>query len=147
MSTGRVVPHADRDSAEWWAALARHELVQQRCDDCGRWRWPPRAICGECGSFAWSWQPISGNGVVQSWITTHHAFLPGFTAPYDTVFVRLVEQDDIVMPGTWFGAGPPATGMAVRAHFDDIEHDGASHVTLLGWEGPSGPAERTHGGD
>ena len=39
----------DRDSAEWWEALRRHELVIQRCDDCGAWRWPPRAICGECG--------------------------------------------------------------------------------------------------
>ena len=129
----RLLPAADRDSAEWWSALARHELVQQRCDDCGRWRWPARVMCGECGSFAWSWQPISGRGTVTSWITTHHAFLPGFSAPYHTVFVRLDEQDDIVMPGTWFGDGAPVTGMAVRAHFDDIDGEDG-RVTLLGWE-------------
>ena len=125
----RLLPAADRDSAEWWAALARHELVQQRCDDCGRWRWPPRAMCGECGSFAWSWQLVAGTGTVHTWITTHHAFLPGFTAPYHTVFVGLDVQDDIVLPGTWFGERAPVTGSAVRAHFDDAADD----VTLLGW--------------
>ena len=198
--TERLVPYPDRDSAPWWAALAEHRLVQQRCDDCGRWRWPPRAICGGCASFAWSWQPVPGTGEVVSWITTHHAFLPGFEAPYHTVFVRLtvasdtvpgtaevsdtvasdtvpgtaemsdtvasdtvpgtaevsetVASDtvpgtaevsettgdrvrgDIVMPGTWFGAGPPAMGMVVRAHFDDIDTDDG-RVTLLGWR----PAE------
>ena len=132
--TERLVPYADRDSAPWWDALARHELVHQRCDACGRWRWPPRAMCGDCGSFEWSWQPVSGDGEVVSWITTHHAFLPGFHAPYHTVFVRIAESDDIVMPGTWFGDGPPHTGLAVRAHFDDIEQAEGARVTLLGWE-------------
>jgi len=95
-------------------------------------------MCGDCGSFDWSWQPVSGNGEVVSWITTHHAFLPGFEAPYHTVFVRIDESSDIVMPGTWFGAGPPHTGMLVRAHFDDIEPEGGERVTLLGWQ----PTER-----
>jgi uncharacterized OB-fold protein len=144
MSTERVLPFVDRDSAAWWDALARHELVQQRCDGCGRWRWPPRAICGDCGSFEWSWQPVSGRGVVTSWIATHHAFLPGFNAPYHNVFVRLAEQDDIVMPGAWFGEGPPVTGMAVRAHFDDIEREDG-RVTLLGWR-PQDHHESATGG-
>jgi uncharacterized protein len=131
----RVVPVPDRDSKPWWAAVARHELVQQQCRACGRWRWPPRALCGECGSLEWSWEPIVDTGTVVSWITTHHAFLPGFVAPYHTVFVRLhladgCEQDDVVMPGTWFGSVAPATGMVVRAHFDDITDDSA----LIGWE-------------
>jgi uncharacterized OB-fold protein len=135
----RLVPFPDRDSAPWWAALARHELTQQRCGNCGRWRWPPRAMCGECGSFDWSWEPITDRGTVVSWITTHHAFLPGFQAPYHTVFVRLEltegsDQDDVVMPGTWFGDEPPAVGMTVQAHFDDIPVAGDEPVTLLGWE-------------
>ncbi|HEV8296483.1 MAG TPA: zinc ribbon domain-containing protein [Acidimicrobiales bacterium] len=143
----RLVPYADRDSAPWWAAVARHELVQQRCDACATWRWPPRAMCGECASFDWSWQPIVDTGTVVSWIRTHHAFLPGFHAPYETVFVRLhlaegCDQDDIVMPGTWFGTIPPKTGMIVQAHFDDIPVDsggvdGDDHVSLVGWK-PAG---------
>jgi uncharacterized OB-fold protein len=130
----RLVPYPDRDSAPWWAALARHEMVHQRCDDCGTWRWPPRAMCSECGSFTWSWQRVSGLGTIVSCIRTHHAFLPGFTAPYDTVFVSVDEQADIVMPGTWHGAVRPVVGQRVRVHYDDIPTDDGDHVALAGWE-------------
>lgn len=123
-----MIPGADRDSTPWWEALARHELVQQRCDGCGRWRWPPRAMCGECGSFAWSWQPVSGDGTVVSHIRTHHSFLPGIEAPYSTVFVALAEQDDVVLVGFWVGEEEPATGQAVRATFVARDDE-----TLLGW--------------
>jgi uncharacterized protein len=136
---GRLVPYPDRDSAPWWSALAAHQLIQQQCSNCRRWRWPPRALCGSCGSLDWSWEPMLPTGTVASWITTHHAFLPGFQAPYHTVFVRLdlahdTDQDDVIMPGTWFGPEAPSTGMAVQAHFDDVTvAAGDDPVTLLGW--------------
>ncbi len=129
----RLVPFPDRDSAPWWAAVARHEFVQQRCESCGTWRWPPRAMCSACTSFAWSWQPAAGTGTVRAAIRTHHAFLPGFRAPYDTVFVSLDEQADIVMPGTWHAAPRPEVGMRVQVHFDDIAVGGADPVALVGW--------------
>jgi len=128
----RLVPYPDRDSAPWWQAAARHETVHQRCDDCGTWRWPPRAICGECGSLAWSWQSVAGTGTVISCIRTHHAFLPGFHAPYHTVFVSIDEQPDIVMPGSWHHDSAPSVGMRVRVFFDDV--DGYDEtITLIGW--------------
>lgn len=123
-----MIPGADRDSTPWWEALARHELVHQRCDDCGRWRWPPRAMCGECASFAWSWQPVSGDGAVVSHIRTHHSFLPGIEAPYTTVFVALAEQEDVVLVGFWRGESEPSIGEAVRVEL--VEREGE---TLLGW--------------
>lgn len=124
-----MIPGVDRDSRPWWDALARHELVHQRCDPCGRWRWPPRAMCGECGSFAWSWQPVSGRGVVLGWTRTHHSFLPELEAPYTTVFVALEEQADVVLPSFWLGDAEPAVGRSVTALFID-QDDG---TTLLGW--------------
>ena len=123
-----MIPGADRDSTPWWEAVARHELLQQRCHDCGRWRWPPRAICGECGSFAWSWLPASGEGTVLAWIRTRHGFLPGLEAPYVTVQVALAEQDDITMIGSWESAAEPTIGQRVRAVF--VSRSGE---TTVGW--------------
>ena len=123
-----MIPGADRDSTPWWEAVARYELVQQRCDECGRWRWPPRAMCGECGSFVWTWQPVSGRGTVLGWIRTHHSFLPGLEAPYVTVQVALEEQDDVTMIGSWEGSGDPVIGQAVTAVFVD-----RSGETTVGW--------------
>jgi uncharacterized OB-fold protein len=131
----RATPYPDRDSQPWWDALRRHELMLPRCDDCGAWRWPPRALCGRCASLAVSWQPWAGTGTIVSVIRTHQKFLPDLPPPFWTVFVAQTEQADIIMPGTWFGAADPVIGMAVRAHLDDVsDDDGQLAATLVGWE-------------
>ena len=130
----RPVPHPDRDSAPWWEGLARHELRFQRCARCRAWRFPPRAICNRCGSFDHHWEPVSGRATVASWIVNHHAFLPGFESPYAVVLVRLDEQDDLLLPGSFVGALEGLrTGLPVRAVFDDVR-GGEEPVTLLAWE-------------
>jgi uncharacterized OB-fold protein len=134
---GRPRPVPDRDSRPWWAALARHELVLQACGQCGAWRWPPRALCNRCGSLAWEWKAASGRGAVASWIVNHHGFSDAFGSPYVVVLVRLDEQDDLLLPGSWSGA-PDGHGLRidlpVAAAFEDVAGDGGRDaVTLLGW--------------
>jgi uncharacterized OB-fold protein len=127
----RPLPHPDRDSAPWWDALARHELLVQRCRACGAWRFPPRAICNRCASFDVEWAPISGRGTVAWWVVNHHPFSDDFTTPYAVVTVRLDEQDDVLVIGSYRGdVADIRAGLPVRAVFDDA----ASGVTLLSWE-------------
>ena len=40
----RIVPSPDGLTAEFYAHLAGGELRLQRCDDCERWRHPPRIL-------------------------------------------------------------------------------------------------------
>ena len=102
----------------------------QRCSHCRAWRFPPRAICNRCGSFDHAWEPPSGRGTVASWIVNHHAFSADFAPPYAVVTVRLDDQDDVLVVGSFAGAiHDLATGLPVRAVFDDVV-DG---VTLLSW--------------
>lgn len=129
-ATPRPVPHPDRDSAPWWDALARHELLLQRCRQCRAWRFPPRAICNRCGSFDHDWEPVSGRASVASWVVNHHAFSADFTPPYAVVTVRLDEQDDVLVIGSYAGETDELrTGLLVAARFDDV----ADGVTLLSW--------------
>jgi uncharacterized OB-fold protein len=133
----RPLPYPDRDSRPWWEALARHELILQRCAACGAWRWPARALCGRCGSLDWTWAPASGRGTVASWIVNHHAFSRAFPSPYVVLLVRLEEQDDLLLPGA--SAGDPsgrdlAVGLAVIVTFEDLGlPEGQEPVTLLRW--------------
>jgi uncharacterized OB-fold protein len=132
--TDYVVPIPDRDSKPWWDAVARHELIHQRCSACGAWRWPPRAMCNRCYGFEWSWQPVSGKGTIVSFIRTHHPFLAYMKAPYYTVFVAIDEQPDIIMPGSWLSEATPDCGDAVEVAYDDIPRDeGQEPVALVGW--------------
>lgn len=129
--TTHPLPHPDRDSAPWWEALARHELVFQRCARCRAWRFPPRAVCNRCGSFDFGWEAASGDGTVASWVVNHHAFSDDFTTPYVVLTVRLAEQDDLLVIGSYRGdPDGVTTGMPVRAIFDDV----AEGATLLAWE-------------
>jgi uncharacterized protein len=135
---------ADRDSAPWWEALARHELLIQRCDGCDRWRWPPRATCNSCGSFQWSWHEPSGRGHVASWTVTHRA-ASDIAVPYVVVLVRIEEQDDIFLPGHFDGpqTGVGLTvGLEVFASFEDVETADGTPVTLLCWNRATNGAGR-----
>lgn len=138
--TARPAPAVERDSAEWWAALARHELVCARCEDCGTWRWPARAICGRCGSLGWTFAPVSGRGEVASFVVNRHGFGGLVPVPSTVLLVRLAEQHDLLLPGGW--AGPPdgagvAIGLPVTVGFEDVPgSDSADPYTLLRW----GPA-------
>lgn len=137
----RPRPAVERDSVEWWAALGRHELVLPRCADCGTWRWPPRAICGRCGSLDWSFRPASGRGTVASFVVNRHGFGGAFPLPSTVLLVRLAEQDDLLLPGSWSGApdgADVAMGMPVVVAFADVGADaGGDAMTLLSW----GPAD------
>ena len=139
----RPVPTPDRDSRPWWEAMARHELLVQRCGACARLRWPPRALCGDCGAFAWSWAPASGRATVASWIVNHHPFGDAFPSPYIVVTGRLVEQDDILIPGGY--AGPPdggdlVMGAPLDAGYEDVEAEDRGTWTLLRWQPAAPPA-------
>ncbi|MXW57280.1 MAG: hypothetical protein F4124_12315 [Acidimicrobiia bacterium] len=125
-------PYPERDSAPWWERINQHRFELQRCDGCGAWRWPPRAMCGRCASFEYAWTPLSGRATVESWVVNHHAFLPGFASPYTVVLGRLDEQDDLCLPATWQGGDEPVAGQPIEVAFEDhVDDEGP--FTLLAW--------------
>jgi uncharacterized OB-fold protein len=95
----RMLPGADGLGAEFYEHAARTgQLHLQRCDDCGRWRHPPRIRCAACGSDAWSWQPVAGTGRLFTWTVTHRAVDPAFAEelPYVIAVVELDEGPRVV---------------------------------------------------
>lgn len=132
-----VAPATDRDSAPWWEALTRHELVVQRCAGCAVLRWPPRELCGRCGNARWTWARPAATGTVASWNVTWRTPIRDAQTPYVVVLTRLGDQDDILIPGGF--AGPPsgeglAVGAPVVAVFRDIEVGAEdAPLTLLDW--------------
>lgn len=141
----KPLPHPDRDSAPFWAAARAGELRLQRCDGCGAWRFPPRAICERCGSFASTWTRTSGRGRVTTWITTHRPFSAAFRdeVPYHVIAVALEEQAECVLLGNLLGGGEPSAGLRVRAVFVPVSDSAA----LVQWQPdePEGPTRRAGG--
>jgi uncharacterized OB-fold protein len=82
-------------------------------------------------SFDVEWAAVSGRGTVAWWVVNHHPFTDEFVTPYAVVTVRLDEQDDVLVIGSYRGdLGALGAGLPVRAVFDDVEPG----VTLLAWE-------------
>jgi uncharacterized OB-fold protein len=115
--TPRFTPNPDGLSAEFYAHLATGELRLQRCDDCERWRHPPRILCGACGSERWTWRPVSGRGAVYTWTVTHQALLPSFAddLPYAVVVVELDEGPRLVTAVRGIEPGALRVGLTVEA--------------------------------
>ena len=136
-----LLPELDEETAPFWSAALRGELVVQRCDDCGRYRFPPRPACPWCQSFAFSWPAVSGRATVWSFVVPHPPLLPAYAelAPYNVVVVALDEDATIRMVGNLVASADapinsvdPATidiGMPVQVVFQQVADD----VALPRW--------------
>ncbi len=121
----RPIPAITPDMAPFWDAARRHELVAQRCLDCGAHRFPAREVCSRCLSRRMQWTRVAGTGRVFSIAIMHQANHPWFAArvPYAVVVVELDEGARVLSSVT--GVEPHAIriGMPVTVEFEDVSPD------------------------
>ncbi len=134
-----LLPVIDDDSAPFWEAARRGELVMQGCGNCGRLRFPPRPMCPYCQSVDVTWSPMSGRGTIWSFVVPHPPLLPAYAeqAPYNVVVVALEEDPTLRLVGNLVtsGDGPINElldiniGAPVRVVFTEVSDD----VSLPRW--------------
>lgn len=131
MTSERVLPVPDETSAPYWDAASRHVLALARCSQCGTFAMPPDVVCTPCGSTdpRYEFTPVSGHGVVRSWVVVRQSFLPGFDVPFVLVDVELAEQRDLRLIGRLLD-GQPSLEAAVRVAFEDL----ADGIAVPAWE-------------
>jgi len=84
---------------EFRAALARGELLVQKCNDCGKLNMYPRHACPHCQSLSLGWQQVRGRGVLHSYTVLRVGAPEGFDQdlPYALGVVKL--EDGVQMLG------------------------------------------------
>jgi uncharacterized OB-fold protein len=80
-----------RYDAPFWEHTKNHELRLQRCTPCGKFRWPPAAVCDACLSSDYTWGPVSGKATLLSWVVFQRQYFPGLPTPYNSILVELDE--------------------------------------------------------
>jgi uncharacterized OB-fold protein len=102
-----IAPEIDADSARFWEALERDELLVPLCGSCGRRFFPPMPSCPHCGARNVTLEPATGRGRVYSWVTVHMALDATFgdDVPYTIVAVELDEGARMI--GRLVGDGGP----------------------------------------
>jgi uncharacterized OB-fold protein len=118
----RPLPAITPEMAPFWDAARRHELVTQRCLECGTYRFPAREVCSRCLSRRAEWERVSGRGRVFSVVVMHQANHPWFAArtPYAVVVVEL--EEGARMLSSVVGPEPHGIriGMPVEVTFEDV---------------------------
>jgi len=110
-------PLPDVDSAGYWEATAAGQIAICRCTECRTWVHPPLERCRQCGG-ALAYEPISGNGTVNSFIVMHRASVPGQgEAPHAIALIDIDDAPGVRLTGRI--TGDPAmvrVGDRVTAH-------------------------------
>lgn len=135
MPKGMPLPATDEpNTREWWQHCKRHELVVQRCTNCGTFHHTPIPVCYNCQSFDYEWHKVSGKGVVYSYTICYH---PAHSAirervPYNIVQVELPDAGNVRMTGNLIDCPSEdiRIGMPVKVTWEDITDD----VTLTQWK-------------
>ncbi|MFI5395901.1 MAG: Zn-ribbon domain-containing OB-fold protein [Candidatus Binatia bacterium] len=121
----KPIPVVTPEMKPFFDAAKRHELVVQRCTQCGLHRFPARNICSNCLSREAEWVKASGQGEVFSYTVMHQVYHPGFAdeVPYAVVVIKL--EEGAKMTSNLVGTKPHAIqiGMPVKVVFEDITDD------------------------
>ena len=115
------LPQPSDEAKPFFDALARKELVLQRCTGCGALSHPPRAMCSTCQSTDFDWRKSSGCGTVYSYVVTHQAVHPALVGhtPLATVEVELDEGLRLVSNLVDVPPECVEIGMGVEVVFED----------------------------
>ena len=116
--TERPYPVPDRDTAPFWEGAAAGRLRIQRCTECGRHVFYPRAVCPHCTGDALEWITASGRGVVHSFTTVHRT---GEEFRDEVPFtVALIDLQEGVRMMARLDHAQPVVGMAVEVTFEAV---------------------------
>jgi uncharacterized OB-fold protein len=118
----------DHDNAAHYRGRLEHQLLMNRCADCGTFHHPPRPICPTCWSTDIVPTAVSGRGTIHLAIFLHQGPpVEGvdYSTPYPLVTVELDEQEGLRFSAGIVGADNADIAIGRRVELDWIERDGA----------------------
>ena len=123
--SGKFLPRPTPETAEWWDACRNHELLVQKCSDCGNFQFYPRTICTKCLSSSVEWAKAAGTGEVITFTVVRRAVSEAYAAdvPYVIALIRL--QEGPVLMSAVEGCEPEdvSIGMPVEVLFEEWSED------------------------
>lgn len=118
---GKFIPTSQPSTKPYWEGCKRHELLLQKCGQCGAQQFYPRSICTGCSSSSLDWVEASGRGTVLSWTIVRHPVSEAYAddIPYVIALIKL--QEGPTMMSQIIDCDPESvhSGMQVQVSFQD----------------------------
>jgi uncharacterized protein len=118
----------------FWQFLREGEFRLQRCQECGRWRYPPAALCDQCLSEEAEWLPVQGEGRLLSWATFHHRYFSILDPPYVVGAVLLPEGPLVCASMRGAGQEHMELDRRVVAVIDDAILENGEPWAIFDWQ-------------
>lgn len=111
------------DSAFFWEACERGELVAQKCEKCDVLWHPPRPMCPTCHTTDKATQKLSGRGKLLSWVRQVRPASFGFPESPVACLVELEEGIRLVSNLEGVETDDIKIGMALEVDFAKTSGD------------------------
>lgn len=114
-------PTIEAETAPWWDAARRGELLVRRCAGCGRAHLYPRPFCPSCWSEDVGWESAAGTATLYTWSEVHANDLPPFAerVPYIAAIVDLDEGPRLETTIVGATEAELSVGMRLKVDFAD----------------------------
>jgi uncharacterized protein len=125
--TGDIpAPRPSQRSRPYWEGCRRHQLLYQRCAECGFCGLGAFSVCAQCHAASPEWAESAGLGSLYSWTVVWRPPDPSFQVPYAPAVIRL--DEGFFMMSAVIGCEPEALseGLRVAVEF----HPASDDVTL-----------------
>jgi uncharacterized OB-fold protein len=121
----KPVPVPTTDTAKFWDACNREELLYQRCNTCGGVQFYPRRSCAACQSSDLAWMPSRGRGSIHSFTIVQRPANRAFDGdvPFVIALIDLDEGFRMMMNVIGDGRLSAAIGRRVQIVFEARTND------------------------
>lgn len=120
----KPLPIFELETKAFWDGCREHHLDFQRCDDCGKFVFFPRAICPHCHGSNLTWRRTNGRGNVHTFSVIRQSMAPGFRdeVPYVVAVIEIPEADGVQIMSNLINVDPDLIyiGMQVKVRFEDV---------------------------
>ncbi|MBI3538642.1 MAG: Zn-ribbon domain-containing OB-fold protein [Chloroflexi bacterium] len=120
----KPLPTPDPVTKPFWDSVKAHALQLQKCANCGRFIFYPRAVCPHCFSRDLNWTRVSGRGKIYGFTISHQKVIAAFAndVPYTIALVELEEGARLLTNIVGVEADPAKirVGMNVVVQYDDV---------------------------
>jgi len=118
----KPLPVTNDVTAPFWEAAKRHEMMLQRCKQCGHRFMYPREMCPNCMAFDLEWVKVAGKGRLYSFGVTRQPAHPSFNdvVPFIFALVQLDEGPRIITNLVDCAIEDAYVEMPVEVTYDDV---------------------------
>ena len=119
----KLIPQVTPELNPFFDAARNNQLALQKCDKCGKLRFPAAPLCLACDSPKASWVPVSGKGEVFSFTVMHRAYHPAIKVPYTLAVIELKEGAKITSNVIGIEPSKVKCGMPVEVVFEKLNDE------------------------